>query len=189
MEPIVRERRLALALAAWIEYGDASSADLIVQTIVFSVCKKYRMKDDFDDLLNITWEAIVQLARKHVRADDIANQVRGIARNQARTIIDRREARRRTEALWAASEPSTTEIDVDGELDVDQEFSKLMARLKLEYPDQHDVIALTLSFPTREEARIAWQEKNGRELTAANFRQMYHRGRDRLRGYWEQNND
>lgn len=185
----MRERRLALALAAWIEHSDASSANLLLQTIVLSVCKKYRIMDDFDDLLNLTWEAILQLARKHTRADHIAKQVPGIAKNQARTLIDRREARRRTETLWAASEPKTTEIELEADFNIDEELSVLLARLKLEHPDQHDVIELTLSCSTREEARMAWQQRKGREVTAANFRQMYHRGTERLRGYWEQYND
>lgn len=185
----MRERRLALALAAWIEHSDASSAYLLLQTIVLSICRKYRIKDDFDDLLNMTWEAILHLAKKHTRADHIAKQVPSIARNQALTIIDRREARRRTEALWAASERRTAEIDFDSDFNIDEELSVLLARLKLEHPDQHDVIELTLSCTTREEARIAWEERNGRDVTAANFRQMYHRGTEHLRGYWEQNND
>lgn len=189
MELIVRERRLALALAAWMEHNDASSANLLLQTIVLSLCKKYRIKDELDDLLNMTWEAIIRLANKHMRADHIAKQVPSIARNQAKTIIDRREARRRSEARWASSEPTIAEIDLDAEFNIDEELNVLLARLKLENPDQHDVIELTLACPTREEARIAWQERNGREVSADNFRQMYHRGTERLRGYWEQNND
>ena len=180
--------RLALALATWIEHSDASSADLLVRTIVFSVCRKFRIKEDFDDLLSLTWEAILQHVRNHVRADHIARQVSGIAKNKARTLIDRREARRRTEARWAASEINM-QIDFDAEPDVDEELGALLARLNLEHPDQHDAIALTLSCRTREEARMAWQEKKGRQVTAANFRQMYCRGTGRLRKYWEQNND
>lgn len=184
----MREMRLALALATLIEHNDASSADLLVRTLVFSVCRKFRIKDDFDDLLNMTWEAILQHARNNARADHIARQVVGIAQNKARTIIARREACRRTEARWAASQINT-QIDIDLEPSIEDELGVLLARLNSEHPDQHDAIALTLSCRTREEARRAWQEKKGRQVTAANFRQMYCRGTGHLRKYWEESYD
>ena len=181
--------RFALALATLIEGGDGTEAQLLLEAMVVSACIRLRMPDDAGDVLQNTWIAILELARAHTTAPRIAKQIKAIIHNKAVNIIRARERVRKLDALWEstqAAEPSVGSID---DLNIDEELTILLARLRQDHPQQYDAVNLSLHCANHEEARAKWQNLHAKQITADNFRQMHYRGTQKLRRYWEQTND
>lgn len=175
-------QRFALALAILSERGDGTEAQLLLETRVLVICRRFRMLDDVGDVLQNTWLRILILMQRHATAPTIANQTTTIVRNEAVNTIRGREQGRKLDALWEAHVADAQESELD-EVHIEEELSILLARLREDHPAQHDAIAFALHSADHEEARASWQKHHAEAISAENFRQMIHRGTRRLRQY------
>jgi DNA-directed RNA polymerase specialized sigma24 family protein len=174
--------RFALALAALVETNDATDADLLLRARAMAICRRYRMAEDLDEVVQNCWVAILPLIAKHITSPDIAAQAPSIIYRKAVDVIRARERVRQLDALWTESEQAN-QADAIDDATIEEEIAILLARLRLENPSQCDAIELTLSSLDQEEARTKWEVKSATTITAENFRQMCRRGKRRLRNY------
>lgn len=187
------EQRFALGLAKLVETDDATDAHVMLQALVVSVCRKWRMPDDAGDVLQNTWGAIIDKARAHIPYPRIARQVPAIARNQAKRVVNGRERRRSLEQQFQAflrdsGTGAAEDLSLE-EVNIDEELAILMLRLKEENKRQFDAVKLTLQSTNQEEARRKWETLYGTSITPDNFRKLHSRGTKRMRHFREQSND
>jgi DNA-directed RNA polymerase specialized sigma24 family protein len=181
--------RFALALALLMEFSDATEAHLLLKAKVAAVCRRRRIVDDTEEVLQNVWIAVLQLLSKHIIATNIADQTSMIVENQAINVVRERVRIRKLDALWEASSLVDESQSTTDDSSIDIELSNLLTQLRIDNPRQFDAVELTLQSLDQEEARHKWQLRNAAQITPVNFRQMYHRGTRRLRAYWENSND